>query len=97
MVAGHTREVFDGAFGHVNRRLKSTDVYSTQYMMGVVRASSVANVCVPGSKALWRSWKLYGALLYDPARFPISKYRIFTYTSSKAESFTSQAFPFSCE
>lgn len=98
MVAEQTKSVVDGAFGHVKRRRKTTDVITPQDMIGVAREIGIANVCVPGSGVLWESWKLYFERYFTiPAGFPILKYQKFTFTSSKAGIFKAKKFLLSCE
>lgn len=74
MVARHTNIFVNDAFGHVKRRLKTTEVITPQKIIGVVRKSSIANVCVPRSEVLWGSWKSYLERDFKIlAKFPISR------------------------
>ena len=57
LVAGHTKNVCDGAFGHVKRRLKRTDVYTPRDMMDCIRTSHIPSIYIPSIDVSWRDWK----------------------------------------
>ena len=49
LIAGHTKNLCDGAFGHVKRRIKVRDVHTPQEMMNVIEDSSNTTKCIPSA------------------------------------------------
>lgn len=56
LVAGHTKNVCDGTFGHVKRNILKTDAITPAQMMDVVKSSSKSTQCVPGNYVKWLDW-----------------------------------------
>lgn len=57
MVPGHTKNVADGSFGHIKRKLKSTDARTPIEMMNIIACSSASTKCVTSVDVIWVSWK----------------------------------------
>ena len=55
LVAGHTNNVCDGAFGHVKRRLQHRDAHVTADVMQIINESSVSTRFVPSQDVEWRN------------------------------------------
>lgn len=53
LIAGHTKNVCDGAFGHVKRRLNQTDTHTPADMMSVTENSRSRTKCVPSAHVDW--------------------------------------------
>lgn len=78
LVAGHTKNVCDGAFGHVTIKLLTSDVITPAQMMELVRDSSISTTCKPGTSVFWRNWKdLLVRYFQVPSRFRISNFHVF--------------------
>lgn len=95
-VAGHTKGFVEDLFGHLNRRLKTTDNITPRDMMGVVCESSSANLYAPSADIIWRVWNPFLKRYFKiPAGFTISKYHIFNFSVSRPRTFTVMEFSFS--
>lgn len=57
LVAGHTKNVCDGAFGQVKRRLAHQDAITPAEMMHVIDNSSTTTSIIPSAAVLWFQWK----------------------------------------
>lgn len=69
LVPGQTKNVCDGAFGHVKRRLQHREAHVPVDMMQVIEESSVSTRCIPSQKVEWRNWKKHiTALFLIPSR-----------------------------
>lgn len=80
MVAGHTKNVVDGAFGHVKMKLKTNDAHTPGEMMDIVANSSKNTIGVRGSDVKWRMWKLFLESFFKvPSGFHITKYHVFRF------------------
>lgn len=83
LVAGHTKNACDAAFGHVKRRLKHTNVLSPKDMMAVIEQSAFSNKVVPSKSVCWIDWKsLLSQFFTIPTKFKISEYHIFNFDPS---------------
>lgn len=83
-VAGHTKKVCDGAFGHVKHRLSHTDAKCPKDMMDIIEWSRKSTTCIPGTHFNWRSWTTFlGQFFCVPSKFAISKYHVFTACKEK--------------
>lgn len=80
MVAGHTKNVVDGAFGHVKRKLKTNDARTAREMMELVELSSSSTHCIPASFVNWKLWKDYLVPFFKmPKNFGITKFHCFRF------------------
>jgi len=83
LVAGHTKNACDGAFGHVKRKLLSSDVRTPAEMMRVVEESSSSTSCVPSRRVSWKKWKLLLQQYFTmPSGCKITKYHVFRFSSA---------------
>ncbi|MEM9400723.1 MAG: hypothetical protein AAF984_10995 [Verrucomicrobiota bacterium] len=84
MIAGHTKNRCDGAFGFVKRKLKSRDVMNPVDMVQVVRDSSTTNVPVLADDVRWTRWKEFLSEYFNiPTTFKISTYHAFSFNAAK--------------
>jgi len=97
LVAGHTKNRCDGAFGLVKRKLKTVNVDCPAQMMKVIQESSKSNEVICGSSVKWTDWKaMLGPLFTVPKTFKISNYHAFSFHFNhpgilRAKEFTSTA------
>lgn len=78
LIAGHTKNVCDGAFGHIKRRLSHTDAYTPGDMLKIIEESSSTTKCIPSTKVFWRNWKAFlRQFFYLPSALAITKYHTF--------------------
>ena len=83
LIAGHTKNVCDGAFVHVKRRLKVRDVHTPQEMMNVIKGSNDTTKCIPSANVDWRDWKdVLRQAFVIPSKFGITKHHVFSFKSS---------------
>lgn len=83
LMAGHTKNVCDGAFGHVKRCLRKSDAIVPSDMMDIIENSSSTNNCVPGHKVQWYDWKTILTQYFTmPSSCKISQYHVFTARSA---------------
>ena len=59
LVAGHTKNVCDGAFRHVKRKLRKTNVVTPADMMRVIEGSASTTKCIPSRDVHWRELKKF--------------------------------------
>ncbi len=82
LVAGHTKNVCDSAFGHIKRHFRRTDVLIPSQMNILINSSSSRSVCIPAPSVDWADWK---RILQEFFRLPnelrILKHHIFQFTS----------------
>ena len=84
MVAGHTKNVVDGAFGHVKRRLKFNDARCPSEMMALIETSSSSTVCIPSTRVDWILWKEFGDKYFKiPSGCMITKFHAFRFCSEE--------------
>ena len=57
LIAGYTKNVCDGAFGHGKRRLNQNDTHTPADMMAAIENSSSTTRFVPSVGVYWRNWK----------------------------------------
>lgn len=82
LVAGHTKNVDDVSFGHVKRKLKTSDTRTTAEMMIIVADSSANLHCMAAANILWRHWKDYlQPFIKMPCNFRFTKYHVFCFDS----------------
>lgn len=88
MLAGHSKNVVDESFGHVTRRLKTTDARTPRKIMNVVESSSTSNCHVPSVCVAMKLWKPFLENYFRiSAGFTITKYHIFRFDSDNPETF----------
>lgn len=96
MVAGHTKNVVDGAFGHVKRKLKRREARTPREMMDIVEMSSTSSHCIPGSTVNWILWKDYLEVFFKmPTSFSITKFHCFRFDSGHPGCIFAKAYSFS--
>ncbi|PXF42478.1 hypothetical protein BWQ96_07787 [Gracilariopsis chorda] len=79
-IAGHTKNVCDGAFGHVKRRLNQTNTHMTSDMMSFIENSSSTTKCVPSVHVDWKDWKsMLSSQFRIPSGLAITKFHVFTF------------------
>lgn len=54
LIKAHKKNVVDGSFGHIKRRLKVRDTRTSRELLAIVEASSELNVCVIAANVLRR-------------------------------------------
>lgn len=80
LVAGHTKNECDGAFGCIKKRLRRTNVRDPESMRNLVDESSSSAVSVRASEISWIKWKEYlGKHYMIPAKFKITAYHQFKF------------------
>lgn len=57
LVAGHTQNVCDGAFGFIKRRLRRTNVLCAADMRKVIDNGTSSTVAISGADVKWVNWK----------------------------------------
>lgn len=86
LVAGHTKNRCDGAFGFVKRRLKTHNVVTSRQMMRVVSESSSTNHVVCSVDVRWLSWKGMLEKFYTvPSTFRITRSHVFKFLKASPE------------
>jgi len=84
LVAGHTKNRCDAAFGFVERKLKQRNVVCAREMMKVIQESSNSNQVVCSTGVSWFDWKrLLSHRFTGPSTFRISKYDVFSFQKEK--------------
>eukprot|EP00171_Calliarthron_tuberculosum_P005258 IDg5258t1 len=80
LVAGHTKNICDGAFGHVKRLYRASNVYTPFQMMNVIERSAKTSRCIPSTAVDWRIWKTVLERYFTvPSALQVSKYHSFTF------------------
>ena len=80
MIAGHTKNRCDCAFGFVKRKLRQENVLTPDEMVSVVERSSESNKALICSDTKWRRWKEFLSLYFSvPKKFKLSKYHVFEF------------------
>ena len=80
MVAGHTKNIVDGAFGHIKRKLVTKDVRTPSEMMDLISESSENTHCVPAVSVSWALWKNFLSRYFKiPVSFAITKFHVFKF------------------
>ncbi|PXF44968.1 hypothetical protein BWQ96_05268 [Gracilariopsis chorda] len=86
LVAGHTKNRCDAAFGLVNQRLKQFNVFSPRNMMKVIDESSVSNSFVCATDVEWIDWTRVLKRYYTVSNhFKLSKFHVFKFLSTYKE------------
>eukprot|EP00171_Calliarthron_tuberculosum_P023069 IDg23069t1 len=84
LVAGHTKNICDGAFGHIKRRFMRSNVMNPKQMMQIVEESAVNSTCIPAYTVEWYDWKrILGPHFTIPKNFKLSTFHVFQFISSK--------------
>lgn len=84
LIAGHTKNICDGAFGHVKRLYRASNVYIPSEMMDVIQRSAITSRCVPSTEVDWRTWKIVLERYFTiPSTLKISKFHHFTFRKEK--------------
>lgn len=79
MVAGHTKNECDSAFGHIKRKFRESDVLTPTDMIRVISQSSCSTTCVPSTSVEWVQWKRVLTEYFKiPSDFRITKYHYFS-------------------
>lgn len=82
LVAGHTKNRCDGAFGLVKRELKRRNVNTPRDMVEVVKDSSASNRAILSGQVRWMGWKSFLEEFYTvPSSFRITKYHVFAFSA----------------
>lgn len=96
MVAGHTKNVVDGAFGHIKRKLKLHGARTPGDMGNIISTSSSTTKFVPSGKVRWLLWKPFLETLFKmPANFGITKYHSFRFSCEHPGLLFAKEFSFS--
>lgn len=83
LVPGHTKDVCDGKFGFVKRRLRRTDAIDPSHAMQVIRDSCKTPTCVPFIDVAWIIWKTFLRVFFKiPTVTKTSQYYVFTFDPS---------------
>ena len=83
LIAGHTKNRCDGAFGFVKRELKRRDALTAKDMISVVSDSSDTNCAVLSADVSWMQWKSFLKNFYTvPSSFRITRYHVFRFSSA---------------
>ncbi|PXF45203.1 hypothetical protein BWQ96_05033 [Gracilariopsis chorda] len=86
LLAGHTKNRCDAAFGLVKRRLKKFDVFSPGDMMKILEESSTSNKAVNAKDVSWFNWKELLRQFYKvPTDFKLSTYHVFRFSHVNPE------------
>ena len=82
MIAGHTRCLVDGCFGHLKRKYRCSDVFTLEQLANTVDASAACNVSQPfeDSEIIWYDWDAY-LMQYFKAIPGVSKMHHFTFSA----------------
>ena len=79
-MAGYTKNVCDGAFRHVKRSFRRTEVLHPGEMYDLNNNSSETSICVPSHNVEWKAWKrILDGFFNIPKDFKISNYHVFTF------------------
>lgn len=84
LVAGHTKNRCDAAFGLVKRKLKQRNVVCAREMMRVIQESSTSNQVVCSTCVRWFDWKrLLPEWFTVPSNLRMSTYHVFSFRKDK--------------
>lgn len=73
MVPSHTKNVFNGVFGHIKRKLKVTDALTPAQMMNIISVSIDSTHSVAAVHVKWAHWKAFLELYFMiPSSFSIT-------------------------
>lgn len=98
MLAGHTNNVVDGAFGHIKRKIKTKDDLTPSDMMEIVESSSESSRCVPCQYVAWRQRKDFLEQFFKLSGcFSINKYHVFRFESQEPGIIYTKEFSYSTE
>lgn len=83
MVASHTKEIVDCAFGHFERLLKTHNGGTPTEMILVIENKSNSICFSPSACVDWLNWKDFLQKLFKvPSSFQIAKYHLLSFTGS---------------
>ena len=79
LLAGHTKNEFDGTFGCIKRRLKKEDVFCCEDMrLKVIENCKHNLVCISAPEVIWFRWKDYLSEHFaKPAKFKLTQFHQF--------------------
>lgn len=78
LIVGHTKNVCDGAFGHVKRALSKKDIHFPFEMMDLIEKSSKNNHCICSRDVEWSNWKEFLSQFFKcPSSFYITNFHKF--------------------
>lgn len=80
LIAGHTKNSCDGAFGLVKMQLKRKNVYTPRDMMRTIDESTSSNSVVCSKSVMWIDWKEFlGKFFTVPKGLHVSKEHVFRF------------------
>lgn len=95
LIAGHTKNNVDGAFGYIKRELKKTNVHGPREKMEEVKRSSDTNEPIRPVDVKWINYKgLLEKYFTVPKSFKITQYHIFKFISSDPSAVRVKKFKF---
>lgn len=78
LIVGHTKNVCDGAFGHVKRPLCKKDIKFPHEMMSLIYASIKSTKYISSLEVDWKNWKDFlSSFFMSPSAFRIMDYHLF--------------------
>lgn len=78
------KNLCDGAFGHVKRKLWKSNVHAPVEMMQVIEDSSISTTCVPPSNVPWLNWnQILSQSFCIPSKIKVSQQHCFSFTSEE--------------
>lgn len=84
LVAGHTKNECDGAFGCIKRKMKIRNILCPMDMRSVISESSQYSKAISASHVTWVDWKTYLSAMFKlPAKLKINSYHQFTFRKHK--------------
>lgn len=82
LVAGHTKNVCDGAFGSVKRLFRARNVHSPKEIMQVIEKSARTTSCISSSQIDWLRWReILPKFFVMPNTLRIMKNLVFSFRS----------------
>lgn len=83
LVAGHTKNVCDGAFGLIKRIFRKAKVYFPKEMHDLINRSAKNTDCIEPDNVIWRLWKAILSTSFTiPSQFRISQYHVFRFSKN---------------
>ena len=77
LVAGHTKNVCDGAFGTIKNALKHIDAIKLKQMTALVENSAYSTSAISANQVKWQQWKKLAEFLIIPKTLRITQYHVF--------------------
>lgn len=97
LVAGHTKNVVDGASGHIRRKLKYNDARTPAEMMVIMEISRNRTQFVQAQHVPWRLWKEFLQAFKMLTSYAITKYHFFRFKRESPGQIFAKEFSFSVE